>query len=299
MTRPLHLVVTDSGLGGLAVCAGIEQALRRGGVRPAPRITYVNAWPDEHHGYNDLPEVAARAAAFDRALGAIDAMTPDRVLIACNTLSILYARTAHARRAAAAVEGIIEAGVTLFDEALRAEPSSGLVLIGTRTTVESGTHVSALAGRGIDPTRIAGASCHGLATAIETAPFGPDTAARIAACAARAAEAAPAGDPLLVGLCCTHYGLVAGRIATAIADRTGRRIVALDPNARMAADVVARLAGAERATPPDRESDVPVTLVSKVELSRTKRLAVAEVIEVLSPATARALLEYTCDPRLF
>ena len=93
----MHLVITDSGLGGLAICAGIEQAVRLAGSGGALRITYVNAWPDDHHGYNDLSGMPAQAAVFDRALAAIDAMRPDRILIACNTLSIVYAHTAHSR----------------------------------------------------------------------------------------------------------------------------------------------------------------------------------------------------------
>lgn len=298
LTRPLHLVITDSGLGGLAVCAGLERAVR-GRVRPASlQFTYLNVWPEEGRGYNDLPGIAAQAAVFDRALSAIDALKPDLLLIACNTLSIVYEHTAHRRRATYPVQGIVDAGLELFAEALRAHSSGSLVLIGTRTTIESGAHAQALAGRGLEAARVAGVSCHGLATAIEGAPFGDGTNALIDTCARKAAEAAPPGQPLFVGLCCTHYGLVAERLSAAIARHAGRPAVALDPNARMVREVAARLA-AGGAVVDSAGAVLRVEVMSKVVLPDSKRHNVAGVLEPESPATARALIAYTHQPALF
>ena len=67
MLLDAHLVVTDSGLGGLSICAALERRLRAEGRRSV-RLTYVNAWPFEGRGYNDLPDLRARAEVFDRAL---------------------------------------------------------------------------------------------------------------------------------------------------------------------------------------------------------------------------------------
>ncbi|MCK7482305.1 MAG: hypothetical protein M0C28_38050 [Candidatus Moduliflexus flocculans] len=58
--RRAAIVLTDSGLGGLSICAGLEQPAA--GHRPAKApsdLVYVNAWPDARHGYNDLPDMAA------------------------------------------------------------------------------------------------------------------------------------------------------------------------------------------------------------------------------------------------
>ncbi len=298
--RPLHLVVTDSGLGGLAICAGLELALRRRPSGPAVRLTYVNAWPEEGRGYNDLPDVAARAAAFDRALAAIDALAPDQLVIACNTLSILHEHTAHRRRGGVPVHGIIEAGVEMFEAAARAQPSSALVLIGTRTTIDSAVHADALRRRGVPVERVAGASCHGLATAIEADPFGADTERAIDACCARAAAAAPPGAPLLLGLCCTHYGFVRARLEAALARHARREVTALDPNARLAQAVAARLAAGPAPPGPDAgPADLQVSVLSKVRLADGKRRNIATLLEPVSPATARALRDYTCAPQLF
>ncbi len=292
MTRPVHLVITDSGLGGLTVCAGIEQAVRQQPAGPALRITYVNAWPDERHGYNDLPDMPAQAAVFDRALAAIEALSPDEVLIACNTLSIVYEHTAHRQRSGVAVQGIVDAGVDLFEAALHHQPSAAIVLIGTRTTIDSGVHVAALRRRGVAAGRIASASCHGLATAIEGDPAGRQTATLIDTCVGRAAAVAPGGDPLYVGLCCTHYGLVADRIEAAFAAGAGRRAVALDPNRSLVDRFVAHLS-------PGDGGPVSVSVVSKVTIADAKRDNVARAIGGVSPSTAAALRAYVHVPALF
>jgi glutamate racemase len=298
VTRPLHLVITDSGLGGLTICAAVELAVRRHALRAPLRITYVNAWPDEGHGYNDLPDIAARAAAFDRVLARIHAMAPDHVLIACNTLSIVYRHTAHSRQPTVPVHGIIDAGVDHFERALREHPDSALVMIGTRTTIESGVHADALVGRGLAAHRLAGASCHGLATAIEQAPFGEATDALIETCCMGAAEAAPSGDPLFVGLCCTHYGLVGTRIASTLARQARRAVVALDPNVRLVRDVVATFAP-DQGSPAGEVTPATVQVISKVTVPESKRRNIGRILHEVSPGTATALREYSHVPDLF
>ncbi|NLH76453.1 MAG: EamA family transporter, partial [Acidobacteria bacterium] len=153
--RDGRVVLTDSGLGGLSICAGLERRLRTAGGGRRFDLVYVNAWPDEGRGYNDLPGDAARAAVFDRALAAMARYRPDLVVIACNTLSVVYEKTDFARSPVAPVTGIVDAGVELFAEALSGDPAATLVLFGTRTTVASGEHVRRLAARGIDPVTMA------------------------------------------------------------------------------------------------------------------------------------------------
>jgi glutamate racemase len=303
----LHLAITDSGMGGLSVCAAIERNIRLSGFKRRVRITYFNVWPEQGKGYNDLPDMPSRARVFDRALERIYQFRPDRILIACNTLSILYDWTAFSRAAAVPVLGIIDAGVDLFHEALSAGPPAGIVLFGTRTTIESGVHRERLLQRGIQDTRIAAVPCHGLAAAIETDPDGPAVADLIAQCAAVAGAAGRAGNRLYAGLCCTHYTYVSGLMRSALERQSGKTVVILDPNERMA-DCVAAQPGGPRpaagagatADPADAGSGaVAVEVISKVELAKNPRQAVAKRLAAVSGVTARALLSYTWQPDLF
>jgi glutamate racemase len=305
MRRHAHIVITDSGLGGLSICAALEQGLRVAGPLRDVRLTYVNAWPFEDRGYNDLPDDSARARVFDAALARLSDMQPDRILIACNTLSILYPLTAFSQHPSVPVHGIVDAGVDLFAGRLTGDSASSIVLLGTRTTIESGVHRRRLELRGVDPRCMAAASCHGLAGAIEHDVDGPRTEALIAECARRAAEAAPPGETLFLGLCCTHYAYVAVRLVDAVVRRTSRRVGALDPNLQLTTSLLADPAffvegdGGDRAPGPSGPGSVSVDLLSKVTLTDESRCGIARLVESVSPATASALLSYAHVPDLF
>jgi glutamate racemase len=303
----MHLLITDSGLGGLSICAATEKALRLAGGDGPVRITYFNAWPEQASGYNDLPEIGSRARALDRALSGMAAMRPDQIVIACNTLSIVYGHTAFSHVTAVPVLGIVDAGVEVFSEALTADPSSAIALFGTRTTIESGAHREKLIAKGIASRRIISVACHGLAKAIETDPDGDAIAGFIDKCTTTAWRAAPPRNPLYLGVCCTHFTYVADQMRAALEGRCGRPVQALDPGARLVAEVLrrterAREQGRAFAAPAAEESrprSVTVSVVSKVEMDDPKRRAMARRIEAASPATAAALLSYTRVPDLF
>jgi glutamate racemase len=278
-----RVVLTDSGLGGLSICAGLESRLR--GIRGGRTIDliYVNAWPDEAHGYNDLPDPASRAAVLDLALAAMVRYRPDLIVIACNTLSVLYERTAFARSPIVPVAGIV-------DEA-------SLVVFGTRTTIESGEHVRRLAGRGIEPGRVRAAACPGLAGAIDKDPDSPALAGLVDACVSRALAGAAIEGPLFAGLACTHYAYVAGLFRRSLGRLAGSRVGVLDPNERLVEALAAGMEGPAADTA--GAATVTVEVVSKVALAEPRRRAVARRLEPVSPATARALIGYTHIPTLF
>jgi glutamate racemase len=288
-----RLVITDSGLGGLLICAEIEQRMRGAGARGL-QIVYFNAWPEENSGYNAMPDEPSRARVFERALRRIERLLPDRIVIACNTLSILYPLTDYSRVAAVPVIGIIDTGVDLFHRALTADPAGSLVILGTRTTVESNVHRDRLMQKGIAAGRIAAVSCHGLAAAIDKDPGNPETAALIRQCALDASAAQPAGTRIYAALCCTHYSYVAEALRTALALQCGREVHILDPKQALV-DAVACAC-------PAGGSPVPaptVEVISKVELSAPQRAALARRIAPVSELTAQALLSYTRIADLF
>ena len=291
----MHWIVTDSGLGGLSICAELEKRLRLAGRCGTVRLSYFNASPDRQTGYNDLPDMQSRALVFDRALESMAAFHPDRILIACNTLSIVYRITAFSLKPAVPVAGIIDAGVDLFHETLEGNPASSLVIFGTRTTIGSGVHREMLARRGIPVERIKTVSCHGLAGAIENDPDGPVVEGLIAGCTAEAARERLAGDPVYAGLCCTHYTYVSERIRSELERRAGRNVVCLDPNLRL----VGSLAPEMTSSAGSAQCDISVRVISKVELSESKRRVMARMVEPVSTITAAALLSYTHAPDLF
>ena len=290
----MHLVITDSGLGGLGICAAIERNLRHAGGGPA-RLTYVNAWPEEGRGYNSILDEAARVAVFDRALAYIEDLQPDRIVIACNTLSVLYGATAFAEATTIPVVGIIEAGVSLFAEAMRANPGSRAVLFGTAITIQSGIHRRRLIDSGIESGRIEGVSCHGLATAIESDADGDAVGAMIDECVSRVTTEGGTVAPVFAGLCCTHYGYVADRFHRAMASHLKSPVGILDPNHRLVSLVAPGNAPGTTAG----GAVVTVDVVSKVRLGDETRRGIGRLVAATSSPTAYALQTYTHVADLF
>lgn len=313
----MHLVITDSGLGGLGICAAIEKAFRHSGGAGDVRLTYFNAWPEEGCGYNLLPDEATRLGVFDRALDRMGQLRPDRIVIACNTLSVLFDRTRFAHTARISVLGIIDAGVNVFHEALSADQGSAIALFGTRITMESGVHRDQLMQRGIASDRIVSVPCHGLAAAIEKDAGSAEVERLIDACTAQAAALVPHAGPVLVGLCCTHYRYVADRFRESVERVLGRTVRMLDPNGALVRQVVREsIAGSATATPtgeaaaestavlPDELAGeatgaITVEVISKVAIGDLTRNGIGRLVEPTSPSTARALQSYTHVPDLF
>jgi glutamate racemase len=332
----IHVVVTDSGVGGLSTCAAVERSLRLAGHAGA-RITYVNAWPSEEGGYNDMPDIRAEAEVFDRALNAMAALRPNLIVIACNTLSIAYEHTRYRRSVASPVPlppsasprpssafplppsasplppsafplppviGIVDAGVQLFHELLTANPDGQIALFGTKTTIESGVHRERLVARGVEPGRILPVGCHGLAKSIETEMDSPATMLLIEECAGRAAALASSdrGDrTLYLGVCCTHYTYLREEMRAALHRHAGGIVEVLDPTDRLVSQVVPDEATSEavrRETTPGVVSP-EVLVISKVRMPEEKRRVLARRLAAVSEATARALMIYTHAPALF
>ncbi len=108
----ITVLVIDSGLGGLSVSADIDHRARRTSCYRSIDLVFANALPDAARGYNTMPSMNEKAAVFSEALrGMVAKIHPDAILIACNTLSVVYPHTAFARTADIPVVGIVDIGV--------------------------------------------------------------------------------------------------------------------------------------------------------------------------------------------
>lgn len=299
----MHVVITDSGLGGLGICAAIENAVRHSSQGGGVALTYFNAWPEQGRGYNSMPDEASRVASFDCALTRMGQLRPDRIVIACNTLSVLFPLTRYAVSSPIPVVGIIDAGVALFSEALDADPQSSIALFGTRITMDSGVHRDRLLQRGVAAARVVSVPSHGLAAAIEKDAGGVEVERLIDECASQAAALLPREGPVLAGLCCTHYGYVADQFRFSLERALGRPAQILDPNDAMVRFLTPvltiELSGAEAVTPGSSSGAVSVAVISKVSLDERTRAGIGRLVAPISAATADALLAYTHVPDLF
>ena len=210
------IIVCDSGLGGLNIAEHFFSA-ENVGKEPCELI-YFNAYPSADCGFNKLPSLRAQEEVFRDVLESMKKFSPDRCLIACNTLSIVYGRLRSWYEPPFPVEGIVDIATEGMFTALKSDPRSSLLILGTKSTVESGVYRNLLIEKGIQPERIRSCACPGLATELESEPdvsdpADPDVAAGIfghvigtALKAATLFERKP--EKLFLGLCCTHFGFV-------------------------------------------------------------------------------------------
>jgi len=293
--KELTIVIVDSGMGGLSICADVHSGFMKKRSHDRVELIYFNAWPEEKRGYNSLPGHADRVRVFNSALEAMERLKPDLILIACNTLSILYPDTPFAHRTGIPVTGIIEVGVTMVLEHLLANPNSQAIILGTLMTVNSATHQKALVERGIPAARIIGQQCNQLATRIES---GPESAAVAAMLDGFLSEAATkiAGDavPIYAVLCCTHFGYAERLFREWFDQHLTQRVEILNPNQALSRFVLDQYPenGAE-------ETDVEVRVLSRIRWDEVKVNAIAAALDRISPQTTAALRNYHQDPGLF
>src|SRR5512140_1925535 len=139
--KDVTIVVTDSGLGGLSVAADLAARLPGSGIARSARIVFVNAEPDAAWGYNDMKSESDKARVFDGALAAMEArFKPDLILIACNTLSVVFPSTAHAKTGGTETVGIVGLGADLIAKELEGRRDATALVFAAKTTIESGAH---------------------------------------------------------------------------------------------------------------------------------------------------------------
>ncbi len=292
-------VVTDSGLGGLSVLADLEAGLTRQRLFRTARLVFFNAHYAEGYGYNSLPSREDRIRLFDSALQAMESRyRPDLILVACNTLSVIADDTAFAAAGRTPLIGIVDAGVSLLETALRHHPDARAVLFATPTTVNENNHRKILAERGVDPDRILPVSCRNLTDFIETNYQGAETRREIGRFVSdavkrlqmelpRDAANATALPPVYISLNCTHYGYSTPLWVEAFRARGIEPRGVLNPNRGML-DMLFNPTRSERF----ETSDVRVSVVSRTELAPPVVASLGTLLARTSPATAQALREW-------
>jgi len=213
----MHILITDSGVGGLSVVAYAERFVRTHGFTEPVRLTFANAAPANDYGYNSMPSREVKLETFDRFLRNVTArFGPDTIYVACNTLSVLLPFIA---TPAIPVKGIVETAVDLVLQNMNA--NSVAMIFGTQTTIDAGTYPRLLEARGIDPSRIISQACPGLADTISEDREGTRTRAEIESWVRKALEKMPDRDARIVAcLACTHYGYRKDFFAVALGNAT-------------------------------------------------------------------------------
>jgi glutamate racemase len=289
----VHIVITDSGVGGLSVCAYAERFVRLHGLSEPVRLTFANAAPENDYGYNSMPTRNEKIATFDRFLRNVTGrFSPDAIYVACNTLSVLLADTPFVASARIPVKGIVTTGVGVLLRELEQDPHSVAMIFGTQTTIDAGAYPRLLEERGIARSRIVSQACPGLADTISEDREGFRTRSEIRGWVSNAVEKLESTNaPVIAYLACTHYGYRRDHFAAAY-EEMGLQARVVNPNERAVEDVFPGAGGGSH-----REAEV--SFVTRYAIPPATVETLTYFLSGISPRTVAAMQHFVHLPDLF
>lgn len=292
----MHILITDSGVGGLSVCAYAERFVRRHGFKEPVRLTFANAAPENDYCYNAMPSREVKLQTFDRFLRNVtERYAPDLIYVACNTLSVLLPDTPYFHKTVIPVNGIVETGAELLVRELEADPRTAAMIFGTQTTIDAGAYPRLLEERGVEASRIISQACPGLADTISEDREGVRTGLEIVSWVGAAIEKMQRRDtPVVACLACTHYGYRKDLFAGALADARIRAKV-VNPNERAVDD----LFGTRLAAGAGMNREVAVEFVTRYAIPKTTVDALDWFLSDISPRTVAAMKNFVHVRDLF
>jgi glutamate racemase len=288
----MRIAITDSGVGGLAVCADVEARLRRNPPAGPVELLYLNAALEDDYSYNSMPTRAEQLRTFDNFLhAAAERYAPDLLFIACNTLSVLFRDAWFDAHRGTPILGIVEAGQRELEAAWHADTQAGIILFATPTTIKAGSYARYLHELGMPDRQIAEQACPGLPDAISNDASGAlatELLQRFVPAALAQFDSPPTRVAAFLG--CTHYGYQAGTFEREL-KKTVDAVQILNPNrraGRMIADEIARRSGGLS----DAAGTVTIRFVSRYAVPDAPLQSLPRYLGASAPATVAALQRF-------
>lgn len=291
----LRIIITDSGLGGLSVHANLDKLLRQKGINKKVELIFYNSLADHNYGYNSIPEASEKIRVFNSALNGMLKFNPDLILIACNTLSVIYNKTEFAKITSVPVLGIVELGIESIIENLDKKSDTNIIIFGTGTTIASNQHKTLLVKAGIDESLITNHACQNLESEIQKDPKSDKVRSMIIDFADEVYDklSDKSLDCLSV-LACTHYGYSMEIFQEVLNKRFNKNVKIINPNEKMATVAYNNITG-------DKSENNQITnrIVSRVDISDEEINSLGHLIKEDSSSVFEVLQKYELDEELF
>jgi glutamate racemase len=290
--RKLTVVVTDSGIGGIAIAAELYRRLKDEAPYDQARIIYFNALFDERSGYNILKSLPQKTAIFDTALHRMLHYAPDMIVLASNTLSVIYPSTPFSQSAMVPVVGLVKLSVNQILLRIQADLAAAVIILATPVTINDGSYRKMLREHLAD-SRIIEQACEGLERAIGDG--NQETIQRlIQRYVSLAIQQLPAETTnVYASLNCTHFGYYQAEFLKAFQQEGINRVDILNPNMAMVQAII------PGDCPPVEHCDVSIEFVSKVKFHPQGMQSLIPYLAAISEDIVTAFQHYHYDPALF
>jgi glutamate racemase len=285
------IIVTDSGLGGLNIAANIYKKAKQMPLISDLEIIFFNSLPKENFGYNNIQDYKLKTAIFDNALQGMSKLNPDLILIACNTLSVIYNSTTYSSGPLHKVKGIIEAGVSLAFNNIYNTPNK-LIILGTPTTITSDIHKKMLIEKGVKEENIISQACKNLESEIQINSYSEKVETLIYQYLNNAVKEPDKNIRYYILLGCTHYEYSL-QIFNKVCSKYFSDYKILNPNSVMVDDAVKYIKGQ------DVGRMVSAKVISRTCINPIDLKNIYNIIEQRNPEFAKELLNYEYNPNSF
>jgi len=294
--KDIRIVITDSGLGGVSVLADLEKRLKLQTIYKTTELIFFNSLFGTGYGYNSMNSMEEKANVFNKALESmVENYNPDLILIACNTLSIVFPFTKFYETSKIPVVGIVNSGVEKIVESLKEKNNSSILIFGTPTTIESNTHKLMLIEKGIDEEKIITQPCKLLETEIQHDPNSKNVKDMIQKFSEETKEKVLNKEQEIVAaLCCTHYGYSVNLFQKTLNEVFGKPVKIINPNSSMINFLFQKKDYKKKML-----TNINIKIVSQVEITHDERTALKNILEKEAPLVSEALDNYDFEQNLF
>lgn len=285
------IVVTDSGFGGLNVMVNAYKLLQK--LKPYKEIDLIfyNALPDENFGYNQMESMEEKARVFDSVLEEIESnYSPDIILVACNTLSVVFENSRNKKLKQLPVTGIVDTGVRLIHKGLVENVNSKVIIVGTPTTIGSNSHKNKLLKKGIDPERIIPIPCYQLESEIQNNPNSEIVIRMIDYCLGDITNKISKNEEIYLALCCTHYEFSLHLFEKYLKDK-GMNFSIINPNDFMLDELIH-----EKHAHKFSQTRINLSVVSRTKVKPEDIKVLSSLVSERSPDVAKAVKAIKYQP---
>jgi len=290
----LKIIITDSGLGGLSVQAILDKELRKRKIKPHVELIFYNSLASHNYGYNTMSDEEEKIRVFDLALEGMLKFKPDLILIACNTLSVIYPKTNFSKKYDIPILGIIESGIDLIIQNINYDKDYAVMLFGTETTISSKIHLDKLIEKGLNPSNIFSQSCKDLESEIQIAPTSKNVKHLLTKYINEIRNNCIMNKNKYAVFCCTHYGYSEKLFQEVLNEIFGSEVTILNPNKYVAHSIASGFSENSNSEP-----RIKNFVYSKVDISKKEINLLGSLLAIDSSQTAEAFKNYQNDTELF
>ena len=303
----MHIVITDSGLGGLSVCAQLIHLLKN---YSAPensdppscnlKITYVNAVPSNDRGYNKMSGKKEQIETFEKIISnTVRLISPDNIFVACGTLSVLLNQIVPPEDKSVKIEGIVSMGIQLLVDSLQKNPRATAIIMATPTTVNNNTFQSELLNNGIPKNQIFAQSCPNLANEISNDPVGSKVEKRIQYWVKKSLQQlhGTTTEHLMVFLGCTHYIYHENMFKMAFINEGFSKLTVLNPN-YAAAEKLKNFILKDQCMNSGVKNSFLINFLTPYAIPEQEKITLNKLLTPISPETSQALINAQIVPEL-